>query len=103
MTSVLGVEAGMQGRLSVDAGGAAIHFPADSRNAGETITIKLFQPETCVEYQSIDAAIEIAAAGQDVLQRVESILPPGDEGIVAAAMLQEQEVAIRLQHPANVA
>ncbi len=93
----------MQGRLSADACGAAIHFPADSRNAGETITIKLFQSETCVEYQSINAAIEIAAAGQAVLQRVESILPPGDEGIVAAAMLQEQEVAIRLQHPANVA
>ena len=93
----------MQGRLSVEAGGAAIHFPADSRNAGETITIKLFQPETCVQYQAIDAAIEIAAASQDMLQRVEPILPSGDEGIVAAAMLQEQEVAIRLQHPANVA
>ena len=93
----------MQGRLSVDAGGAAIHLPADSRNAGETITIKLFQPETCVQYQSINAAIEIAAAGQEVLQRVESILPPGDEGHVAAAMLQEQEVAIRLQLPADVA
>ena len=93
----------MQGRLSVDAGGAAIHFPADSRDAGKAITIKLFQPQACVQYQSIDAAIEIAAASQEVLQRVESILPPGGEGIVAAAMLQEQEVAIRLQHPANVA
>ena len=89
--------------MSVDAGGAAIHFPADSRDAGKAMTIKPFHPPACVQYQSIDAAIEIAAAGQEVLQRVESILPPGDEGIVAAAMLQEQEVAIRLLHPANVA
>ena len=93
----------MQGRWSVEAGGAAIHFPTDSRDAGEAITIKLFQPQACVQYQSIDAAIEIAAASQEVLQRVESILPPGGEGIVAAAVLQEQKVAIRLQYPANIA
>ena len=91
------------GRLSIATRSAAIHFSTDSRDTRKAITIELFQPQAGVQHQLIDAAVEIAATGQEVLQRVEAILPSGDDGIVAAAMLQEQKVTIRLQHPANVA
>lgn len=99
---VSGFEHELRGRLLIDAGGAAIHVTPDSRDAGKAIPIKLFQSQAGVEHQSIDAAVEMATAGQDVLQGVEPILPAGDEGIVAAAVLQEQKAAIWLQDPANV-
>ena len=89
--------------MVLGSGDAAIHLSADSRDAGKAIPIDCFQPQGCLSHQVIDAAVEIAAAGQAVLQRVETILPASGGGVVATAMLKEQEVAIRFQNPPDFA
>lgn len=77
--------------------GPAIELSADSRDAGQGITIELFHAKTGLSDELIDASIEIAAAGHHLLQRVESVLPAGDRRVVASAVFKEQEAAVRFQ------
>ena len=84
-------------------GRSSIHFSADSWYAGEDISIYIVQLQTGFTYQLIDASIQIAAAAEPVLEGIESILPRGDRGVVAAAMLKEEKAALRFQDPSDLA
>ncbi len=86
-------------RVAVEVGHAAIHLSTDSRNTGQGITIELFKSKPCLHHELIDAPVEIAAAGHNLLQRVKPVLPAGNGGVVTAAVFKEQKAAVRLQDP----
>jgi hypothetical protein len=70
---------------------AAIHFSADSRQAGKYIPIEGPHMQAGTVDQTIDTPVQIAAATQPVLEGIETVLPSCNGSIVATAMLEEKE------------
>ena len=64
----------------------------------EDKTVELVDTEGRVRYQRRDVAVEIAAARNEVLNRVQSVLPSSYGGIAAQTVFEEQKPAVGPKH-----
>lgn len=79
-----------------------IHFASDPRDVAHLESIQLHEAQPALFNQLVDPAIQIAAATNDVLKRIEPILPPRDRLVVAPAMLEEEKSSIWLEDSADI-
>ena len=61
-------------------------------------SIEVQNVQSAIHDQLIDLTVQIASTADDVLDRIESILPGCDARVVAAAMLQKEKDAVWLEH-----
>lgn len=78
-------------------GDAPIHLPSDSRHSPHLEPLEVRDSKPALLDQPIDASVEIAAATDDVLYWVETILPCRHSGIVAPTVFQKEERPFRLE------
>jgi len=78
-------------------GRATIHLPDKPGGVWQPETVELGDRESTGGDQLVDAAVEVAPDADNLLQRVESILPGGKFGLVAPAVLEEDEWAVRFE------
>ena len=79
-------------------GRAAVHFGEGPRRAGEREAIERDERETRVADEPFDRAVEAAAAGENPLQRGETVLAPRYPRVSAAPVLQKDVSASRPDH-----
>ena len=70
---------------------ALIHFAENARRVGHEEPATMYEVESVGFDKPTDRAIQIASAGDHALQRVQSILPCSDAGLVATPMFQEDQ------------
>ena len=61
---------------------ALIHFAEDPRHVGQAKAATVYKPESAAFDELMYGAVEIASAGHDALNGIQSILPGGDARIV---------------------
>ena len=85
-------------KLRQPGGRTAIHFSTYSRHTLHSKSIELSDGQSGLSDQIVNPAIQIAAAADDVLNGIESVLPAGNLLVVAPTMFQKEKPAFRSQN-----
>ena len=76
---------------------SSIHLASDPWHALHLKPVQSNDLESALLNQLIDSTVQIAAAADDVLNRIQSVLPDDNLLVVAPAMLKEEKAAGRSQ------
>src|SRR5215470_6653926 len=77
---------------------ASVHFARDSWNIRDDESLQAADRKARVVESLVDSTVDVAAAPEQPMKRIEEVLTPRNRRIIAPAMLQKEIRAVRLEH-----